>query len=60
MKFYEVYCDSCGEFQTLEYYHSKKNAETRAKELNDAREDYEEQYDFYGVIENKFEDDPDE
>jgi hypothetical protein len=28
--------------------------------LNDAREDYEEQYDFYGVIENKFEDDPDE
>lgn len=60
MKFYEVYRDSCGEFSTLEYYRSKKNAETRAKELNDAREDYEEQYDFYGVIENKFEDGLDE
>ena len=56
MKFYEVYRDSCGEFSIIEYYLHKKNAEARAKELNDKVDECDKQYDFYGVLEDEFED----
>lgn len=60
MKFYEVYCDSCGDYYALEYFIHKANAEAMAKELNDDLDDFKKQFDHYGVLEHNFKDDPDE
>ena len=60
MKFYKVYRDSCGDFYILEYYLREENAEARAKELNDKIDECDKQYDFYGVLEDEFEDEQDE